>query len=285
MSLANTPRINTSQPDTPLSGLPGQSVVQQEHAKRYSDAQMLNIPIFKAISEFETTLSRLNQSISRFKPNVKCASDLVRTSDHITENLDELQKLQELKQQQLMIEQEESRPLTENMKTILLGLVECKSALAKLPELSNSELQALNGRDNKAKPQDSIERKLSWLDNDEKVHSHIQVGSLLEYAMKLAKFSKVSPLSQFQDPRNFVWPADDMLRRGNLAMASMMKEHELIKTKEAPEEKAEEEKSDQQVDESEDELMENVHDMSHKTKASEKPTNVMADLDFDSDED
>ena len=51
----------------------------------------------------------------------------------------------------------------------------------------------------------------------------VDIQTLLDYSMKLAKFSKapVAVLSQMVHPNNYIWPAEDALRRGMLAMASL----------------------------------------------------------------
>lgn len=54
----------------------------------------------------------------------------------------------------------------------------------------------------------------------------IKADELLAYAMKLAKFTTAPPTfdSGTIGPNNFIWPAEDMLRRGMLAIASLNKE-------------------------------------------------------------
>lgn len=164
-----------------------------------------NLPIVASLADFESTFNDLSQSVSSFKEEEIAAKvdTLISISNNISRELNVLKHHQVLGAQIELLQTQNSTLDTES-KTILKELIACRADLKKLPKLP-------------AKP-------------SQKEPSEVSVQGLLNYAMKLAKFSKAPPtvMSQMIHPNNYVWPAEDALRRGMLAMASL-KPDELIR--------------------------------------------------------
>lgn len=163
------------------------------------------LPIVAKVREFESTFNNLSQSVSSFKEDEIAANvdTLISISNNISSELDVLKQLQVLGAQ-IEVLQTQNSTLDTQSKHILKELIACRADLKKLPRLP-------------AKP--SLNEP-----------TEVSVQGLLNYAMKLAKFSKAPPtvMSQMIHPNNYVWPAEDALRRGMLAMASL-KPDELIR--------------------------------------------------------
>ena len=109
------------------------------------------------------------------------------------------------------------------------------------------------------------------------VNRNVDVDDILKYAFKLAKFTKAPATvanMPFQiHPNNYVWPAEDSLRRGMLAQASLQAEeiirHELGETdKENPNEVKTESKVDH--DDDDDDEMEDVRISNENTNDEQR---------------
>lgn len=164
-----------------------------------------SLPISLNLKDFEATFNDLSQSVLSFKeeeiaPHVERLIDILA---QISLELDILKQHQALGLEINTLESENAQ-LNVESKHILQELILCRQQLKKLPRLP-------------AKGQT-------------KTTSEVSIQELLNYAMKLAKFSKAPPTvnSQMIHPNNYVWPAEDALRRGTLAIASL-KPDELIK--------------------------------------------------------
>lgn len=164
-----------------------------------------NLPITASLRDFESTFNELSQSLSSFKEDAIAGTveRLIDISDNISLELDVLKRHQVLGKEIDMLEAEHTK-LDNESKHILKELIACRADLKKLPKLPAKK--------------------------EQKEPSEVSVQGLLNYAMKLAKFSKAPPtvMSQMIHPNNYVWPAEDALRRGMLAMASL-KPDELIR--------------------------------------------------------
>ncbi|SGZ55290.1 CIC11C00000003000 [Sungouiella intermedia] len=221
-----------------------------------------NLPIVVSLRDFETTFNDLSLLVSSFKEEEIAAKvdSLISISNNISKELDVLKHHQVLGTQIDLLKTQNSTLDTES-KHILKELISCRADLKKLPRLPAKSTQ-----------KDPIE---------------VSVQGLLNYAMKLAKFSKAPPtvMSQMIHPNNYVWPAEDALRRGMLAMASL-KPDELIRAEIG-------EKSEPEDVEMEDAKEELPHYEERPTKpvenaalAPKEATPAALDLDlFDEDED
>lgn len=173
----------------------------QEEIKQFEE-----LPIIKKLDQLEAALGDLSQSMSSFKEDdfVPTVDRIISVNQDISHSLGELRKHQALGQEVERLTATKQR-LDSESKHILRELISYRATLKKLPRLPSAE-------DRSAQPLHETDAQ-----------------TLLDYAMKLAKFSKVPAtiLSHFVHPNNYIWPAEDALRRGMLAVASL-KPDELI---------------------------------------------------------
>lgn len=169
-------------------------VTTSVHEKRVAQ-----LPISKNLDEFEATLRSLLVSISRYAPSVSHAEKLLEIESRLQVSLDNI-----IAHQRAGLEidslQQQSSTLDNNCREILLGLSDCRKTLKKLPSM------------------DTVVAERERMQN-----TRIKADELLSYAMKLAKFTTAPPTfeSGAIGPNNFIWPAEDSLRRGVLAIASL----------------------------------------------------------------
>lgn len=218
----------------------------------------LNLPITQSLAQFETTFNELSQSVASFKEDEIAAivARLIGISDEISRELQVLKYHQELGDHIGRLEKTNAQ-LDGESKDILRELISCRALLKALPKLPAKE-----------KTMEPTE---------------ISVQGLLDYAMKLAKFSKAPPtvMSQMIHPNNYIWPAEDALRRGMLAMASL-KPDELVRA-----EIGEPEPEDVEMEEAQPEVVEEakVEHVQRQSAPKVEPAPTL-DLDlFDPDED
>ncbi|KAH3681526.1 hypothetical protein WICPIJ_007507 [Wickerhamomyces pijperi] len=164
------------------------------HEKRVSQ-----LPISSNLNKFETHLNSLLQSVSKYQPSAADAVALLESEQELNKSIDDI-----IVHQQSGLEiqsiQTQSDQLNTNCDQILKGLMECRKSLTSLQSLASVE------KERKQMQENSISAEV-----------------LLQYAMKLAKFTRVPPTFDANQigPNNFIWPAEDSLRRGMLAMASI----------------------------------------------------------------
>lgn len=165
--------------------------------------------IYKNLCGFEDELQRLTQSIQKYTPDPEIAGEIVVTADKINSELAKIQVLHDLRSSQTVKQNSENDSLDEHLRSVLDGLTECHKQLERLPDLPASEVA-----------------KFSKMDLDKVEYSEPDsetIQQLLSYAMRLSKFSRIpQTFDGFLLPNNFLWPGDDNMRRGMLAMSSMM---------------------------------------------------------------
>lgn len=233
--------------------------------------------IIKQLKDFELALTDLSSSISSFKDeDLNTHIDkLIEKNDLITKEVRCLDQHQKLGERIRSLEVENSE-LNKQLKHVLKELIDYRAQLMKLPRLP-------------ANPQ-ATNKQLKAIDIEE----------TLKYAMKLSKFTKAPATASntpFQiHPNNYIWPAEDALRRGMLALASL-KADEIIK-----EELGEDDVQGAVIETKDDEEKEDLEDEKSSPKpprrgsfgsyssaptATEQPaSNGALDLDlFDPDED
>lgn len=163
------------------------------------EKRVAQLPISKNLDEFETTLKSLLNSISRYSPSVSDAEKLVAIEQRLNVSLDQI-----IAHQRAGLEIDslvhQSSSVDKSCREILLGLSDCRKKLMGLPSLGTVK-----------KEQKRMQE------------SQIRADELLAYAMKLAKFTTAPPTfdNGAIGPNNFIWPAEDSLRRGVLAIASL----------------------------------------------------------------
>lgn len=242
-SRPNTPSTYVSSSLNPTKSLPVTSNSVESKIKNQEQAELFeSLPIMRSIREFEHELRELSQSISTFREEnlPSQVGKLIQMDKNLT-----TEKLNVRKSQELGAEIEklrtENNQLSQVSTRFLKELIACRSELRQLPKLP-------------ADRQSSRDSRLK----------EIGVQELLDYSMKLAKFSKAPTTAsgQLPHPNNFIWPAEDALRRGMLALASL-KSEEIIKAELGePEQKV--------VEDDEDVEMEDVEDMD-APKAPKEP--------------
>lgn len=146
-------------------------------------------------------MGKLVSSVDKFKPDLEVAQELIETDKKLFKALEEFPKYDKIDERLNDLEKQ-SQEVDKKTSKILEVLNSCHAQLNSLPALE----QVLLERD-------------TMLKQREKIYS----GVLLDYAMKLAKFTRVPPTFDkgMVGPNNFIWPAEDAMRRGMLAMASL----------------------------------------------------------------
>lgn len=184
------------------------------------EIRVANLPISKNLSAFEKSLSSLLASISKYDPQESDAAELLAIEKDLESSVGDIIMHQ---QSGLKIDSLEAKSskVDNNCKQMLLGLNECRNQLMALPNLEEVQQEEKDMENNK-----------------------LGAEELLQYAMKLAKFTTAPPTfdSGSIGPNNFIWPAEDSLRKGMLAIASL-KTAEL--TGLAPEEAVKEETTEE----------------------------------------
>ena len=163
--------------------------------------KLTRIEIYKNLTDYEDTLAKLIESVDKFHPNMKYAQDLIQADFDLFTSLETFAKYDEIDNKLNLLEDKRTA-IGDQTKDILEILNECHDDLNNLPSLEQVEFE-----------------KKTILEQRQKVNSTI----LLDYATKLSKFTKIPPTFDKGTigPNNFVWPGDDALRRGMLAMASL----------------------------------------------------------------
>lgn len=167
--------------------------------------QFEKVPVVEQLGKFEAAFTELSLSITSFKDEdlESEVAVLIDINHQISHGLGLLESHHNLGTQ-IKALTKVNEDLDAHSKSVLKELISCRAKLRTLPKLpaSHGNTQNLN---------------------------KVDVQAILDYAMKLAKFSKApaTVLAQFIHPNNYIWPAEDALRRGTLAMASI-KPDELI---------------------------------------------------------
>ncbi|GMG20193.1 unnamed protein product [Ambrosiozyma monospora] len=231
---------------TPLANAPSTSSTMPSNVKLYNNE---NTFIYQETLKFESELQKLTESIQHYQPNPDAASNLVNIVDNLNNELNQLELLHDLKSNQMLKQSIENTQLNENLRGILVTLNECRKELNDLPKLPIEEEVRLSQAD---------PSKLAEDDQPKSNQANMKdMKQLLSYAMKLSKFSKIPrTFDGFLMPNNFVWPGDDNMRRGVLAMASMMPDKIIANENGADEESetiSKSDKVDEDVDMKDDE--------------------------------
>ncbi|CAL9728361.1 mediator of RNA polymerase II transcription subunit 4 [Monosporozyma unispora] len=170
---------------------------------KYGDSrdEIKDIDIYNNICSYEDVLNKLVESVDKYKPDIKLAQDLIEVDKKLYSSLQQFQEYDKIDTRLKQLN-EESQEVDEKTKNILDILNECHDQLNNLPTIEQVEFE-MN----------------AMLEQRKKINSK----ELLDYATKLSKFTKVPPTFDKGSigPNNFIWPAEDSLRRGMLAMANL----------------------------------------------------------------
>ncbi|CAD6647382.1 XXYS1_4_G0031020.mRNA.1.CDS.1 [Saccharomyces cerevisiae] len=177
------------------------SLVVEATSNTNSEDKLSKVQLYEDLCRYEDTLSKLVEFVDRFKPNLDIAKDLIRTDEALFENVKLLAQYDNIYCNLQKIDKD-SEELDSKTRKILEILNECHDELKALPMLEQVEFE-----------------KNTILQQRSKINS----TELLDYATKLSKFTKIPPTFDkgAVGPNNFIWPAEDALRRGMLAMASL----------------------------------------------------------------
>lgn len=163
-----------------------------------------DVQIYNAIEQYEDTLTKLIDTVDHYQPNVALAKDLIQMDNKLRTSLQQFHQYDQISKDWLQLDQE-SQDLNHRTQLVLESLNECHQLLNELPTVPQIEFEM-----------DTI---LSQFDK-------VNTQNLLQYANKLSKFTK-RPASFDKGtigPNNFIWPAEDALRKGMLAIASLNKD-------------------------------------------------------------
>ncbi|CAR28115.1 hypothetical protein ZYGR_0N06060 [Zygosaccharomyces rouxii] len=166
-----------------------------------NDDELSKVQIYADLTQYEEKLAALVESVDNFKPDVKIVHELIEVDKSLYKSLDSFAEYDRIDSELNRLDKE-SNELDRKTKEVLETLSECYEMLNGLPMLEQVEFE-----------------KQSILKQRSKVNSSV----LLNYATKLSKFTKIPPTFDKGTigPNNFVWPAEDALRRGMLAIASL----------------------------------------------------------------
>lgn len=207
--------ISSSRPATSLSFVssslnPNRNATSRKSNTARNDAEDIEgIPVAEKIREFEDELNLLSYQVASFKEDdiYHSVDRLICINDSISNEVQRLEENQGLAKKYNTLEKD-GKDLDAKLKNLLQELVSCRGDLKKLP----------------ARPQ----RKDNLMTQETQA---VDVREVLKYAMRLAKFTKRSPAVMyapfFVHPNNYIWPAEDSLRKGMLALCSL-KEKEII---------------------------------------------------------
>lgn len=195
-------------PDTPANILSrghvpssSTSLISDAMSSGNNNDDLSKAQIYGDLTQYEEKLGALVESVDNFKPDIKLVHELIEVDKSLYKNLDSFAEYDRIDSELTRLDKE-SNELDLRTKEVLETLSECYEKLNGLPMLEQVEFE-----------------KQTILRQRSKVNSSV----LLNYATKLSKFTKIPPTFDKGTigPNNFVWPAEDALRRGMLAIASL----------------------------------------------------------------
>mgnify|MGYP000315521019 CR=1 FL=1 len=215
------PLGNSSRPSTPGTYVPSslnplkyapntQDNIEDKIRSNEELAAFNLLPIVAKIGGFREALDTLSNGISHYKEDEFYTNmeRIIETNTSLEKEVHELSKHKE-RSQELVRLSNLNKEFETKSKDYLKTLVQLRNDLKRLPSTADTD---------------------SELEN---LKSPVDVESILNYSMKLAKFTKaptaVGNLSYQIHPNNYTWPAEDSLRRGMLAMSSLHA-NEIIKS-------------------------------------------------------
>lgn len=184
-----------------------------------ASAAFNKLPIVEHVSKFEDNLAKLSRNITLFNDAgiQDFVKELIAINDDLRLNTTDLERHRKLGLEIRDLEKQ-SQTYDQKFNEILKELISCRSELKKLPNAptstptTNTQSDELAGKFKRGVVEGLIEDPPN-------------MEEVLKYALKLSKFTKAPPTMsnlQYQiHPNNYVWPAEDALRRGMLALLSL----------------------------------------------------------------
>lgn len=157
-----------------------------------------SVQVYTDLNNYEQALSTLVEGVSQFRPELAAARQLVDADRALSRSLERFAQYDAVDTELQRLDRE-ARALEARTASTLETLDECHRALSKLPMLEQVRVE-----------------QQRVLEQRQRVNSAV----LLAYATRLSKFTRV-PAGVAAGPNNYVWPAEDALRRGQLAVAAL----------------------------------------------------------------
>lgn len=201
MMLVPVSRVASSQRLSPLAGTPAPSTpyvpssLNPAHAPTPTTLALDGLRVFSQVRQFEEELALLSRDVSSFRDDdgiQQTVLRLIELNDAIFAEILQLAVHQELGDRIGALERDK-RQLDAAARGALVQLIGYRAQLRGLPRAAAHPLPL------------------------------VDVKEILKYAMKLSKFTRVPPsaVDQQVHPNNYIWPAEDALRRGMLAVSSL----------------------------------------------------------------
>ncbi|CAG98694.1 Med4p [Kluyveromyces lactis] len=180
----------------------------QDKTQEQVSEELQSVGIYQDLERYEETIQQLSKSVDTFKPDLSLIDKVIECDKKLYETLEEFDEYYKIEEELSRLDKEQKN-IDNKTREILETLNTCYNSLNELPMLEQVE----------------FEQKV-MLKQREKIHSKV----VLDYAMKLAKFTRFPPTfdKSMIGPNNFIWPAEDSLRKGMLAMASLKKKELLL---------------------------------------------------------
>ncbi|KAI3403461.2 MED4 [Candida oxycetoniae] len=164
------------------------------------------LPIVQHLDEFRNLLDKLSEDISSFKEDTfySTIEEITKVNNTLEQDIADLSKHEQRKRAVKNLSSK-NKNLDDRLKSNLKELLKYRNELKKLPTAPSY--------------------KENYTKKNSASNTQVTTKNILEYSMKLAKFTK-APAAMgnmpFQiHPNNYIWPAEDSLRRGVLAMSSL----------------------------------------------------------------
>lgn len=237
----------------------------QEKIPENDEEKLQSVRVYQDLTNYESKLNELTKSVDSFKPDISIVKELIECDKNLYQTLEGFGEYCKIKEELNNLSKEEE-DINKKTREVLGILSDCYNTLNELPMLEQIEFE----RD-------------EMLKQKAKLYS----GEVLDYAMKLAKFTRFPPTFDKSaiGPNNFIWPAEDSLRRGMLALASL-KSSELIgedKKNEEPQEKNENEGDEKEQPKRKDSYEFSSNGKGKDDQGSDQQMDVDVDLDLDLD--
>lgn len=178
--------------------------------------------IRRSLLRFESVLANLVESVSKFRPSVEFAKELIEVDEELAVSIAELVEHQRTAQQLLRL-RKVSISLDEQLNTLLVTLADCRRTLRGLPRPDEKYMKAFEQQELQNKTGDKSSMKAAVFEAAGPLGPRVSAQDLLHYATKITKFTSAPPGYNQQAPEhaNFPWPTEDEMRRGMLALSAI----------------------------------------------------------------
>ncbi|KAL6452711.1 MED4 Mediator of RNA polymerase II transcription subunit 4 [Candida maltosa Xu316] len=262
-----TPQPYVTSSLNPSKNLPTNATNIKSKLQTQKDLDVFEqLPMVRQVKNYESLLDELSNDIAQFKDDeLQLKIDqIIVCNDTLKKQIEDLNKHRNYSHQVDELSAK-NKALENSSKTILKQLVNYRNELKKLPKIPKSDKQ-LN-------------------------QNSVDVDDVLKYAFKLAKFTKAPATvanMPFQiHPNNYIWPAEDSLRRGMLAQASLQPDQIIKEEEEESEQKPESDEEMEDVinttthDEPQQQQRKSSHDGGFTTERKPEEPSAPTDLNLD----